>query len=50
MMSMVIQKRRTELAPFLLDLLDFMEEIIREAVVMRSQVVRRRHAAVRMPA
>jgi hypothetical protein len=50
MMSMVIQKRRTELAPFLLDLLDFMEEIIREAVVMRSRVVRRRHAAVRMPA
>jgi hypothetical protein len=49
MMSMVIQKRRTELAPFLLDLLDFMEEKIREAVVMRSQVVRRRHAAVRMP-
>jgi hypothetical protein len=32
MMSMVIQKRRTELAPFLLDLLDFMEEKIREAV------------------
>ena len=38
MMSMVIQKRHTELAPFVLDVLDFMEEKIREAVEDEARI------------